>query len=391
MKSPERTSGMRYDIQKTAISLKSKTQYRACIDEIGNNLKATLEQGLQFINWDNYITSAAEIISRNMKKGSTVILESTVYPGVTEEIAKPILEEESRLKCGHGFSIAYSPERINPGDDEHAIDKVTKVVAGIDEETTALVADLYRKVTPYVFKAKDIRTAEAAKVIENIQRDLNIALMNELALIFDKMDLSTRDVLEAAATKWNFHPYSPGLVGGHCIPVDPYYLVYKAKELGYHPQVILAGRAINDYIAKHIAEMTIRSLNDVGKVIKGSKVLIMGLAYKENVADTRETPVKQIVRELKEFGVEIYGCDPLLDNIEQEFGIKPYPLSLITHNSSPITPVDCVILAVAHDVFRHITLHELKQMMNDKPILVDVRGFFAERDAEGMGFHCRTL
>lgn len=339
----------------------------------------------------SYVDGAARIVGQNMKKGSTVILESTVYPGVTEEIVKPILEEESGLKCGQGFKIAYSPERINPGDDEHAIDKVTKVVAGIDEETTALVADLYRKVTPYVFKAKDIRTAEAAKVIENIQRDLNIALMNELSLIFEKMGLSTRDVLEAAATKWNFHPYSPGLVGGHCIPVDPYYLVYKAKELGYHPQVILAGRAINDYMAKHIAEMTIRSLNDVGKVIKGSKVLIMGLAYKENVADTRETPVKEIVKELKEFGVEIYGYDPLLDNIEQEFGIKPYPFSLITHNSSPITPVDCVVLAVAHDVFRHITLDELKQMMNDKPILVDVRGFFAEREAEGMGFHCRTL
>lgn len=339
----------------------------------------------------SYVDGAARIVGQNMKKGSTVILESTVYPGVTEEIVKPILETESGLKCGQGFKIAYSPERINPGDDEHAIDKVTKVVAGIDEETTALVADLYRKVTPYVFKAKDIRTAEAAKVIENIQRDLNIALMNELSLIFEKMGLSTRDVLEAAATKWNFHPYSPGLVGGHCIPVDPYYLVYKAKELGYHPQVILAGRAINDYMAKHIAEMTIRSLNDVGKVIKGSKVLIMGLAYKENVADTRETPVKEIVKELKEFGVEIYGYDPLLDNIEQEFGIKPYPFSLITHNSSPITPVDCVVLAVAHDVFRHITLDELKQMMNDKPILVDVRGFFAEREAEGMGFHCRTL
>jgi len=179
----------------------------------------------------SYVDGAARIVGQNMKKGSTVILESTVYPGVTEEIVKPILETESGLKCGQGFKIAYSPERINPGDDEHAIDKVTKVVAGIDEETTALVADLYRKVTPYVFKAKDIRTAEAAKVIENIQRDLNIALMNELSLIFEKMGLSTRDVLEAAATKWNFHPYSPGLVGGHCIPVDPYYNSKRAQRI----------------------------------------------------------------------------------------------------------------------------------------------------------------
>lgn len=339
----------------------------------------------------SYVDGAARIVGQNMKKGSTVILESTVYPGVTEEIVKPILEEESGLKCGQGFKIAYSPERINPGDDEHAIDKVTKVVAGIDEETTALVADLYRKVTPYVFKAKDIRTAEAAKVIENIQRDLNIALMNELSLIFEKMGLSTRDVLEAAATKWNFHPYSPGLVGGHCIPVDPYYLVYKAKELGYHPQVILAGRAINDYMAKHIAEMTIRSLNDVGKVIKGSKVLIMGLAYKENVADTRETPVKQIVKELKEFGVEIYGYDPLLDNIEQEFGIKPYPFSLITHNSSPITPVDCVILAVVHDVFRGITLNAVTAVMDGNPVLIDIRGFYDKEEAQKLGFLYRSL
>ena len=194
----------------------------------------------------SHVTSAAQIAGRNMKSGSVVILESTVYPGVTEEVVKPVLEKESGFQCGPDFRIAYSPERINPGDTDHTLDTITKGVAGMDEETTDLVATLYGRVIPRVFKAKDIKTAEAAKVIENIQRDLNIALMNELSLIFARMGLSTKDVLEAAGTKWNFHRYSPGLVGGHCIPVDPYYLVYKAKELGYHPQVILAGRAIND-------------------------------------------------------------------------------------------------------------------------------------------------
>ena len=260
----------------------------------------------------NYVESAAETIGSNMKKGAVVVLESTVYPGITEEVVKPILEEESGKKCGIDFKVGYSPERINPGDREHGLTQITKIVSGIDKETTQLVAELYRKIVPKVHIAPNIKTAEAAKVIENIQRDLNIALMNELALIFHKMGLDTKEVLEAAATKWNFHHYSPGLVGGHCIPVDPYYLVYKAKELDYHPQVILAGRAINDYMPKHVAEMAIKGLNEVGKVIKGSKVLIMGLTYKENVPDTRESPVRGIVKELRGFGVEIYGYDPLL-------------------------------------------------------------------------------
>ncbi len=332
----------------------------------------------------SYVTSAARIVGENMKRGSTVILESTVYPGVTEEVIKPILET-SGIKCGTGFRLGYSPERINPGDDEHSIDKVTKVVAGIDEETTELVAELYRRVTPHIFKAKDIRTAEAAKVIENVQRDLNIALVNELSLIFAEMGLSTKDVLEAAATKWNFHPYSPGLVGGHCIPVDPYYLVYKAKELGYHPQVILAGRAINDSMPNHIAEMTIKALNNVGKVIKGSKVLIMGLTYKENVADTRETPVKEVIKELREYGVEILGYDPLLNDIEGEFGIKAIK------NTEETKDIDCIILTVAHDAFKQLTLHQLKQIMNNNPILIDVRGLFNQEQATRHGFYYRCL
>ncbi|MFC1912146.1 nucleotide sugar dehydrogenase [Chloroflexota bacterium] len=332
-----------------------------------------------------YIKNSAEIVGQNMKKGSVVILESTVYPGVTEEIVVAILEKESTLKCGEDFKIAYSPERINPGDEEHTIDKITKVVAAMDNETTELVAELYGKVAASVFKAKDIKTAEAAKVIENIQRDLNIALINELSLIFVKMGLSTEDVLKAAATKWNFHHYSPGLVGGHCIPVDPYYLVYKAKELGFHSQVILAGRAINDHMPKHIAEMTIKALNEVGKVIKSSKVLIMGLTYKENVADTRETPGKGIIKELKKYGVEICGYDLLLNNIEQEFGIETIA------DLEQAKDIDCLILTVAHNDFRKLTLDKLKGIMNNKPTLIDVRGYFDREEAERKGFYYYSL
>jgi UDPglucose 6-dehydrogenase/UDP-N-acetyl-D-galactosamine dehydrogenase len=335
------------------------------------------------------VRSAATIAGRNMKKGTVVILESTVYPGVTEDIVKPILEKESGLKCPQGFKLAYSPERINPGDPEHSIEKVTKVIAGIDRETAGLVADLYGKVTPHIFKARDIKTAEAAKVIENIQRDLNIALVNELAIIFGKMGLNTSDVLDAAATKWNFHPYSPGLVGGHCIPVDPYYLVYKARELGYHSQVILSGRAINDYMPKHVAQMAVKALNEVGKVIKDCQVLIMGLTYKENVADIRETPVREIVKELEEYNVKIIGFDPLLSSqeLESEIGIKV----LKDLEEAKNTKSDCIILAVAHSSFHKLSLRNLKHMLNDSPVLIDIRGLYNPEEARKAGFNYRTL
>jgi UDPglucose 6-dehydrogenase/UDP-N-acetyl-D-galactosamine dehydrogenase len=332
----------------------------------------------------SFVKSAAETVGKNLKKGCVVVLESTVYPGVTEKIVKSILEEESGLGCGEDFKIAYSPERINPGDDTHSLDKITKIVAGTDEETTEIVAVLYKNVTSGIFKAKDIRTAEAAKVIENIQRDLNIALMNELSLIFDKMGLDTRAVLEAAGTKWNFHKYKPGLVGGHCIPVDPYYLVYKAKELGYHPQVILSGRAINDYMPRHVALMAVKALNDVGKVIRKSRVLIMGLTYKENVPDIRESPVIDMTKELKEFGVDVYGYDPLLSEDDVKgFGIK----ALDDLN----VKVDCVIVAVAHNEFKGIKLEVLKRMMEANPVLIDVRGLFDAKMAEKADFCYRRL
>lgn len=330
------------------------------------------------------VISAARTISQHMKKGSIIIAESTYYPGVTEEIIKPILEQ-SGLKCGSDFKIAYSPERVNPGDKEHEIDKITKVVSGMDAETTEIVARLYRRVTR-VYIARDIRTAEAAKVIENIQRDLNIALMNELSLIFERMGLSTKDVLDAAATKWNFVPYSPGLVGGHCLPVDPYYLVHKAKMLGYHSQIILAGRAINDYMARHVAGMAIRGLSEVGKVIKGSRVLLLGLTYKENVPDIRETRVREVIQELKGYGVEVFGYDPLLDNVAEEFGIK-----MVKRLTVGKTRYDGIILAVAHDVFKKVSLDRLATVMNSRPVLIDVCGYFDGPEAVAKGFYYRTL
>lgn len=335
------------------------------------------------------IKSAAETIGQKMKEGSVVILESTVYPGVTEEVLKPILERESGLRCGDNFKIGYSPERINPGDEEHSIDKITKVVAGMDNETTELMANLYGKVVKKIFKARDIRTAEAAKVIENVQRDLNIALMNELSFIFDKMGLSTKDVMEAAATKWNFNRYLPGLVGGHCIPVDPYYLTYKAKELDYHPQIILAGRAVNDSMPKHVADITIKALNDAGKVIKGSSVLIMGFTYKENVADTRETPVRGIIKELKEYGTKIYGYDPYLLKADER---KKFDIEFIDplDRLEGIT-FDAVIITVAHEAFKQLSLSDLARMQNANPILVDVRGVYNGVEAKQAGFTYRTL
>ncbi len=249
----------------------------------------------------SYVRSAAESIGAHLTSGTTVILESTVFPGVTEEVVVPALERASGLHCGPDFKVAYCPERINPGDSEHTIEKSTKVVSGSDSETAQRVAALYGQIAGSVHVAKDIRTAEAAKVIENVQRDLNIALVNELSLIFAKLGLDTKAVLDAAATKWNFHRYSPGMVGGHCIPVDPYYLVHRAKELGYHPQVILAGRSINDAMPKVVAEITVKALNDARKVIRDSHVLVMGLTYKEDVPDLRESPSLHLIDELRAY------------------------------------------------------------------------------------------
>jgi UDPglucose 6-dehydrogenase/UDP-N-acetyl-D-galactosamine dehydrogenase len=313
-----------------------------------------------------------------------VVLESTVYPGVTEDIMGRILKKESDLQIGQDFKIGYSPERVNPGDAKHTINKITKIVSGMDKETIDELSELYGKITT-VYKAQSIKIAEAAKVIENIQRDINIALMNELSIIFNKMKIDTKAVIDAASTKWNFIRFMPGLVGGHCIPVDPYYLVYKANELGYHPQVILAGRAINDHMAKHVAEITIKTINETEKLIKGSKVLLMGLTFKENIDDIRETKVKEIIKELKEYKCELFGYDPQLKEKDiQNFDIKLFDKSK--------TKIDCVIITVAHNQFKKMRLDDIKKFMNEKrPVLIDLKGIFNCEEAQKKGFYYRTL
>ncbi len=334
----------------------------------------------------SYVVSAAGTVGWNLKDGAIVVLESTVYPGLTEEIMVPTLEEASGRTCGKDFFVGYSPERINPGDVDHTLDKITKIVAGMDAATAERLAALYGLVTN-VYVARDIRTAEAAKVIENVQRDINIALVNELSIIFRRMGLDTKAVLEAAGTKWNFHNYRPGLVGGHCIPVDPYYLVYKAEELGYHPRVILAGRAINDSMPKHVAEIAIKELNRAGKVIRNSKVLIMGLTYKENVPDTRESPVGEMIHELKEFDIDVYGYDPLLGPAEIErFGAKP-----VASLKGLEGPVDCIIVNSPHSVFAGLTLDKVVSICSGKPIVVDVTGMLRRNDGVREGCVYCTL
>lgn len=336
----------------------------------------------------SFVKSSSKIVGQNLKKGAMVVLESTVYPGVTEEIVGPILEKESGLSLDNrDFRIGYSPERVNPGDENHTIGKITKIVSGMDSKSTNELSELYGKITT-VYKTSNIRTAEAAKVIENVQRDLNIALINELAIIFNKMCLDTKSVLDAASTKWNFHKYQPGLVGGHCIPVDPYYFVYKAKELGYHPQVILAGRSINDYMPEYIANLTIRALINVKKIVKDAKVLIIGLTYKENVPDIRETPVKALIKELQTYDIEILGFDPLLTEglIEKEFGVKP-----ITNIETLDEKIDAVILTVAHKIFDKITLDKLKKITRGNPVLIDLKRVYDKEKAQRKGFFYKTI
>ncbi len=330
---------------------------------------------------------SSEAVGKWLKPGSVVVYESTVYPGVTEDECVPILEKFSGLKCGKDFSVGYSPERINPGDREHRLSTILKVVSGLTPETLEIVAEVYGSIIQAgIYKASSIKVAEAAKVIENTQRDLNIALMNELAIIFHKLGIDTTDVLAAAGTKWNFLKFVPGLVGGHCIGVDPYYLTYKAEEIGYHPEVILAGRRINDNMGKFIAENTVKEMIRAGKTIKGARVLIMGLTFKENVGDIRNTRVIDIIAELKEYGISSYIFDPLADPKEthEEYGLK---VSSRLGNSIP--QVDAMILAVGHQQFKRISLKKLVSHCGrgeKSPILIDVKGFFDSAEAHRAGF-----
>lgn len=336
------------------------------------------------------VISASRTIGRNLRPGSIVVFESTVYPGVTEDICVPLLEEESGLRCGVDFKVGYSPERINPGDKVHTVDKIIKVVSGQDAETLDTVAKVYEQVvTVGVHRASSIKVAEAAKVIENTQRDLNIALMNELALIFGKLGIPTRDVLEAAGTKWNFLKFTPGLVGGHCIGVDPYYLTYKAEEIGYHPQVILAGRRINDGMAKHVAEMTVKNLIHADKAVKGARVLVLGLTFKENVPDIRNSKVIDIVRELQEYDVEVLVADPLADADEAR---HEYGLELV--DVQAVGPVDAVILAVSHDQFKTFGPQELRALCgngNGCGVVVDVKSVLERETVEAQGMRYWSL
>ena len=329
------------------------------------------------------IKNASRMIGENMSAGTVVVFESTVYPGVTEEICVPIMEEHSGLTCGSDFTVGYSPERINPGDKEHSLATIVKVVAGQDEKTAELLSQIYGKViTAGIHMAPDIRTAEAAKVIENIQRDLNIALMNELALIFNQLGVDTNEVLRAANTKWNFLKFEPGLVGGHCIGVDPYYLTYKAEEIGYYPTVILSGRRVNDYMGKHVAEQTVKRLIQAGKPVKGSKVLILGITFKENIKDIRNTKVVDIINELTEYGIDTYVHDPyaIADEVKAVYDIK------MIDDPDKFKPYDAIIFAVKHEKLLKYDLAALTGMAAEKPVLVDVKSIFNKSDAENSGF-----
>lgn len=325
------------------------------------------------------VEGASRILGQNLTKGSIVVFESTVYPGVTEDICVPILEKESGLKCGVDFKIGYSPERINPGDKVHRLETITKIVSGMDEETLEIVAKVYELVVEAgVHRAESIKVAEAAKVIENSQRDINIAFMNELSIIFHKMGIDTKSVLEAAGTKWNFLPFMPGLVGGHCIGVDPYYLTYKAEELGYHSQIILSGRRINDDMGKYVAESLVKDLIRANIPVKHAKVAILGFTFKENCPDTRNTKVIDIYRELGEYGIVPIVVDPAADADEANrlYGIR-------FQTMDDIRDVDALIVAVAHDQFLSLDREKISSFYNPahrRKVLMDLKGILNRKE-----------
>ncbi len=328
------------------------------------------------------LVSATTLVGQHLRAGAIVVYESTVYPGCTEEVCVPILERQSDLRAGRDFAYGYSPERINPGDHEHTLERIIKVVAACDEPTLDVVAGVYGQVvTAGVFRAASVKTAEAAKVIENTQRDLNIALMNELSLIFHRLGLDTREVLAAAGTKWNFLKFVPGLVGGHCIGVDPYYLTHKAESLGHHPEVILAGRRINDSMGQYVAGQAVKTLSRAGKGVRGCKALVLGLTFKENVPDLRNSRVVDVVREIEEYGVECLLHDPVADpeEVVHEYGRRPVA------DPATVGPVDAVVLAVGHEAYRPLTLETLAGWCRGTPVLIDVKGRFPRAKAEGAG------
>ncbi len=332
------------------------------------------------------VEGASRLLGQNLTKGSIVVFESTVYPGVTEDICVPILEKESGLKCGVDFKIGYSPERINPGDKVHRLETITKIVSGMDEESLDEIAKVYELVVDAgVYRAESIKVAEAAKVIENSQRDINIAFMNELSIIFNRMGIDTQAVLKAAGTKWNFLKFYPGLVGGHCIGVDPYYLTYKAEQLGYHSQIILSGRRINDDMGKYVAESLVKNLIKADLSVKNAKVAILGFTFKENCPDTRNTKIIDIYNELVEYGITPLVVDPAAD---AEEALHLYGITF--GKMEDIKDMDAVIVAVAHDDFLKLTKEDIAAFFNagnKQKVLLDIKGLFNRKEFEEAGYN----
>src|SRR5690554_1761229 len=332
------------------------------------------------------VESASRTVGRNLVKGSIVVYESTVYPGVTEDICVPILEKESGLKCGVDFKVGYSPERINPGDKVHRLETIVKIVSGMDEETLDTVAKVYELVVEAgVHRAESIKVAEAAKVIENSQRDINIAFMNELSIIFNKMGIDTQAVLKAAGTKWNFLNFYPGLVGGHCIGVDPYYLTYKAEQLGYHSQIILSGRRINDDMGKYVVENLIKNLIKADVPVKDAKITILEFTFKENYPDTKNTRVIDIVNELKE-----YGLTPMIADPEADAERSKHEYGIVFDSVEDIKGMDAIVVAVGHDQFLRFTQEDFNKMFkegsNDSKVLLDIKGILDRKEYEVAGY-----
>lgn len=331
------------------------------------------------------VESASKIVGKNLSKGSIVVYESTVYPGVTEDLCVPILEQESGLKCGVDFKIGYSPERINPSDKIHRLENIKKIVSGMDKESLDEIAKIYEVIIKAgVHRASSIKVAEAAKVVENSQRDINIAFMNELAMVFNRMDIDTKEVIEAMNTKWNALKFYPGLVGGHCIGVDPYYFIYEAEKLGYHSQIILSGRKINDGMGEFVANEVIKKLVQSNIIVKQAKVVIFGITFKENCPDIRNSKVIDIITRLKEYGIDVDVVDPHASYEEtmHEYGVE---LADVTE----IIDADCLIFAVPHDEFKNIDLDSLKTFYSDNianKILIDVKGIYNRLEAENKGY-----
>lgn len=339
----------------------------------------------------NPVEGASRTLGKYLTKGSIVVYESTVYPGVTEDICIPILEEESGLKCGVDFKVGYSPERINPGDKVHTLENITKIVSGIDEESLDNIAKIYEIVIKAgVHRASSIKVAEAAKVVENSQRDINIAFMNELAMVFDKMGINTNEVVEAMNTKWNSLGFYPGLVGGHCIGVDPYYFIYEAEKLGYHSQIILSGRKINDGMGAYVADAIIKQLILAGKAVRDAKVVIMGITFKENTPDIRNSKVEDIITRLNEYNIKPIVVDPEADPVETK---NEYGIDLV--KMKDVSNADCVVMAVAHKEFTNMTVKQYSNLFNDtkddEKVIIDVKSMLDKNEFEKEGFRYWSL